>query len=439
MRKPSDKNRLMERLVEQGLPPAEIARRAEVSYRTAYELAVARRKKYPSYYDYLAEKKVESDPEFVKFLDGQPPSGRLYKTYAFQRQLKRMGLSHPEYRDSLAKGMAEKDPGYRRFLGERGTPPSQWTRKQYLLFREGTTDTKHKVTLARRKAKSDRYFKAFLRRENIQPSAATYGQYQAYQAAQRQQRLPNKIISMVITARLGALGRDQRWLAHYLGLTDAAVSRYAKGKTTPRGGLQPRLFEALELPYQTIDALVKDLTECPPAQLAGKLGSLGIAEGREGGEGLEGILDEGVGESPAALLEKIHSKAKKAAAESRQGAKAYSRQGAEPAPIDLLVGWLISAKSRAQKMTPEELARELGIPEMKLYAYIGGWLPSGKMQPLLFKALGLPYTAVGGIAEDIERYPLEALLEKWGLNDEATETITALKGLLGRLRGSAPY
>ena len=449
MGKPSDKNHLMERLDEQGLPPAEIALRVGVSYSTAYGFVVARREGFTSYFDYLANEKAKSDPQFVKFLDGQPPSAHLYRVYIVQRRLERTGSPlNPkpylysilsDYGNFLAERMAEKDLGYKSFLDERGIPPSRETRKRYLLFKKGVTDAGDKAALARRKAKSDRYFRAFLQRENIQPSAVTYGGYQAYQAAQRQQRLPNKIVRWLITAKLAALGKDQRWLARYLKVTDAAVSRYANGKTTPRVSLQPRLFEALELPYRTVDALVKDLTGCPPAQLAGKLGLLGIADGIGSREGLEGILDGSAGEPPAGLSGKVHPKAREAAAGSRQGIEAYSRQGTEPAPIDLLMGLLISAKLHTQGMTPEELAGKLGMPERKLFSHINGRLPNRKMQPHLFKALGLPYKAVGGIVEDSKQYPPETLLEKWGLNDETDETITTLEGLLGRVRGSSYY
>jgi len=269
MGKPSDKNHLMERLDEQGLPPAEIALRVGVSYSTAYGFVVARREGFTSYFDYLANEKAKSDPQFVKFLDGQPPSAHLYRVYIVQRRLERTGSPlNPkpylysilsDYGNFLAERMAEKDLGYKSFLDERGIPPSRETRKRYLLFKKGVTDAGDKAALARRKAKSDRYFRAFLQRENIQPSAVTYGGYQAYQAAQRQQRLPNKIVRWLITAKLAALGKDQRWLARYLKVTDAAVSRYANGKTTPRVSLQPRLFEALELPYRVVALCAGDL------------------------------------------------------------------------------------------------------------------------------------------------------------------------------------
>ena len=56
------------------------------------------------------------------------------------------------------------------------------------------------------------------------------------------------------------------------------------------------------------------------------------------------------------------------------------------------------------------------------------------MQPPLFKALGLPYKAVGGIIEDTKRCPARALLEKWGLKYKAGGTSEALEGLLDRVR-----
>ena len=56
----------------------------------------------------------------------------------------------------------------------------------------------------------------------------------------------------------GVSAAIQKWLAYELEVTEGAVSRYASGKTTPRKSLQERLFEALELPYKTIDDFLQD-------------------------------------------------------------------------------------------------------------------------------------------------------------------------------------
>ena len=84
-------------------------------------------------------------------------------------------------------------------------------------------------------------------------------EYEVYRARQRQQQPVNQQSSDVVKQRLAELGKTQRWLAQQLEITEGAVSRYISGRTTPRRSLQERLFEVLELPYQTLDDLLEDI------------------------------------------------------------------------------------------------------------------------------------------------------------------------------------
>ena len=81
-------------------------------------------------------------------------------------------------------------------------------------------------------------------------------EYQNYLARQRKQNPINQELSDLVPQRLTELEQTQRWLAAQLGITEGAVSRYISGRTTPRKSLQKRLFNALELPYQTLDDLL---------------------------------------------------------------------------------------------------------------------------------------------------------------------------------------
>ena len=85
---------------------------------------------------------------------------------------------------------------------------------------------------------------------------ASLGEYQDHLAKQRQQQPINQTLSDLIKTRLAELDRTQRWLAKQLGITEGAISRYISGRTTPRRSLQERLFETLELSYQTLDDLL---------------------------------------------------------------------------------------------------------------------------------------------------------------------------------------
>ena len=95
-----------------------------------------------------------------------------------------------------------------------------------------------------------------------QKGFASYGEYRKYQAEQRQQKKSNQKLSGMIKQSLEKLGRNQRWLAEQLRITEGAVSRYISGKTKPRKSLQDSLFRILDLQYQTLDDLVEsDLLE----------------------------------------------------------------------------------------------------------------------------------------------------------------------------------
>ncbi|MDP6642073.1 MAG: helix-turn-helix transcriptional regulator [Candidatus Nanoarchaeia archaeon] len=84
-------------------------------------------------------------------------------------------------------------------------------------------------------------------------------QYQEYTTKQRVNRPENQGLSELITRRLKELGKNQSWLAEEIGVTHQAVSLYAKGRTTPTDDLLQRLYSSLDVPYETLDDLLKDL------------------------------------------------------------------------------------------------------------------------------------------------------------------------------------
>lgn len=81
--------------------------------------------------------------------------------------------------------------------------------------------------------------------------------YNKYWENQRQQRPLNRSISNLVNEQLEVLGKHQYDLALALEITTGAVSRIASGKTLPRKSLQQKFFEALELPYKTLDEVPK--------------------------------------------------------------------------------------------------------------------------------------------------------------------------------------
>mgnify|MGYP001603000995 CR=1 FL=1 len=104
--------------------------------------------------------------------------------------------------------------------------------------------------------------RGYLARQWVNPETgqqfSSLTDYQEHLARQRQKKPINQEVSQLIKRRLGKLNKTQRWLSGRLGITEGTVSRYLSGKTTPRRGLQQRLFEELGLNYKTLDELLED-------------------------------------------------------------------------------------------------------------------------------------------------------------------------------------
>jgi len=87
----------------------------------------------------------------------------------------------------------------------------------------------------------------------------SYNEYLIHLEELRQNRQLNQKLSYVIKKRLKELDKPQKWLARKIGITPSSVSKYVTGKTVPRMDNQNKLFQALGVPYQTLDDLVNDL------------------------------------------------------------------------------------------------------------------------------------------------------------------------------------
>jgi DNA-binding XRE family transcriptional regulator len=87
------------------------------------------------------------------------------------------------------------------------------------------------------------------------------GQLMDYQARQRINRAENQGLSDLIKRRLKELGKNQSWLARELGITRQAVSFYVKGRSIPSDDLLERLYSTIEIPYQTLNEIVKTLSD----------------------------------------------------------------------------------------------------------------------------------------------------------------------------------
>lgn len=79
--------------------------------------------------------------------------------------------------------------------------------------------------------------------------------YEAHLDALRQKTPEARIFSGLVDRCLEAEGQTRTWLAQQVGVTHPTVSRYCNGKRIPTPEVQAKIFDALGLPYQTIDDL----------------------------------------------------------------------------------------------------------------------------------------------------------------------------------------
>ena len=84
-----------------------------------------------------------------------------------------------------------------------------------------------------------------------------YKDYRNYLAEQRQKRPENKRFSELVRKRLKEKGKNLAWLANQIDVTSGAVSSYAKGTSIPSGERFGKVCTVLDLPYKTIDNIVK--------------------------------------------------------------------------------------------------------------------------------------------------------------------------------------
>src|SRR3989344_3975891 len=183
-----------------GLSMTEIANLTGVSYSTAYKLT-------------RLEQRIN------------PETGQQFSSYGeYQTHLARQRASHGEHQDDLARRKGFSSSG------------------------------EHQDDLARRKGFSSRgEYQTHLAK---QKGFSSRGEYETHLARQRQERPQNQELSDLIKKRLKELGQNQTWLSQQMGVSRQAVSYYVQGKVIPKGEHLPKLYSALEVPYNTLDDLL---------------------------------------------------------------------------------------------------------------------------------------------------------------------------------------
>jgi len=202
--------RLMEELYAQGLPIAEIATRADVSYPTAHGYTILRQRVDPE-----TEQPFKSRSQLMGYLARQRVNPETEQPFESLSQLN----------DYLAR---------RRVNPKTGEPFSSRTEYEDYLARQRVNP------------------------ETEQPFESL-NQYQEYTARQRVNRPENQGLSDLIKRRLKELKKNQSWLSREIGVSREVVSKYVQGKHIPNNGVLERLFSALEVPYKTLDDLLEGI------------------------------------------------------------------------------------------------------------------------------------------------------------------------------------
>src|SRR3989344_3243220 len=172
-----------------------------------------------------------------------PETGQPFSSYGeYQNHLaKQKGFSSQgEYLDDLVKRKGFSSSG--EYLDD-------------LARRKGfSSHGEYQTNLAKQKgfSSSGEYLDDLVRRKGFSSS----GEYQDDLAKQRQERPQNQELSDLIKKRLKELGQNQTWLSQQMGVSRQAVSYYVQGKVIPKGEHLPKLYSALEVPYNTLDDLL---------------------------------------------------------------------------------------------------------------------------------------------------------------------------------------
>ncbi|MFH1181976.1 MAG: helix-turn-helix domain-containing protein [Candidatus Woesearchaeota archaeon] len=204
-----EKKQLIEELYSQGLLPIEISERAGVSRQTVYGYTRLKQRINPK-----TKQPFQSYGEYYEWRATQkrnPATGEPFRTlYDYYKWCAAQRLN------PRTEKPFENEQEYRVFLATKGDDPD--TGQPY----------------------------------------KSIGDYRAGKALERAERPENQCLSDLIVTRLEELGKNQAWLAGEIGRSREMVSKYAQGKNIPSGKVLERLFLALDVPYKTIDDLLKD-------------------------------------------------------------------------------------------------------------------------------------------------------------------------------------
>jgi ribosome-binding protein aMBF1 (putative translation factor) len=258
---PDEEKRLMGELYAKTQSVAEVARRTNIPYSTVYGYTrVLERINPETGQPYKSQTELENyrTRQRINPETGQPYKSRIEYLQHSARKRGFASLAECEKHRVIKKGFASTTE-YKKHLAIKKGFASRTEYEQHLAKKKGFASLRdYEKHLAKKRGFAS--LRDYEKHLVIEKGFASLTKYEQHLAKKRQQKPINQELSDLIKVRLSELGdRTQKWLAEQLGITESAVSRYTGGRTTPRKRLQKKLFDALELPYQTLDDLLDDL------------------------------------------------------------------------------------------------------------------------------------------------------------------------------------
>lgn len=99
-------------------------------------------------------------------------------------------------------------------------------------------------------------YKSYLEGILLSQEIGSLQDYKVRRTNMRMEMTLNKKFGYLIKQRLGELGLSLKWLADQVGVSARTIKRYKRGEFLPKAQLAAKLFNALGVPYKTIDDLV---------------------------------------------------------------------------------------------------------------------------------------------------------------------------------------
>ncbi len=169
-------------------------------------------------------------------------NGQWSSPYHYRKQcLQRDGLTPYSYLQELARRKGTTVPQQREARAKAKGFPSSYRQFEHTLHQQGYHSVVH-------------YQEEWARSKGWKSLNA----YKKAKTEARRHQPVNQAISSLLLNRLKAVGKNQRWLAHQLGVNKATIYHWIHGYNLPRQDYWQRLCTLLQITPSTLEDIVKE-------------------------------------------------------------------------------------------------------------------------------------------------------------------------------------